>query len=91
MQNDDTLLTNVARNVQLERSALGKSVTQLAAEAGMSASYLYALEKGETNPGLAELERLAESLGRSVLQLLSTPTLEVCDQCKGCGFVRKSE
>lgn len=88
MNDDKKLLNNVALNVRLERELAGVSVAELAEATGLSASYLYSLEKGDTNPGLDELGRISQALARSVIQLLSAPEVVSCPTCGGCGVVR---
>lgn len=52
----------VGANVRRRRKASGLSQEALAHEAGMSMRYLAGLERGEENPSLAFLVRLADAL-----------------------------
>lgn len=61
----------VGANIRRLRRARGLSQEALAAEAGMSMRYLAGLERGEENPSLAFLVRLAEALGVEPAKLLS--------------------
>ncbi len=49
----------LARNVRLLRVMRGWSQEALALEAGLDRSYVGAVERGERNPTLASVERLA--------------------------------
>ena len=53
----------VGANVRRLRKAKGLSQEALAHEAGMSMRYLAGLERGEENPSLLFLVKLAEALG----------------------------
>lgn len=53
----------VGANVRRLRKAKGLSQEALAHEAGMSMRYLAGLERGEENPSLAFLVKLADALG----------------------------
>ncbi len=61
----------LARNVRLLRVMRGWSQEALALEAGLDRSYVGAVERGERNPTLASVERLAGALGVEVAELLS--------------------
>lgn len=61
----------VGANIRRLRKARGLSQEALAAEAGMSMRYLAGLERGEENPSLAFLVKLAEALGVEPARLLS--------------------
>jgi len=60
----------LARNVRLLRMMRGWSQEALALEAGLDRSYVGAVERGERNPTLASVERLAGALGVEVAELL---------------------
>lgn len=53
----------IGANVRRLRKAKGLSQEALAHEAGMSMRYLAGLERGEENPSLLFLVKLAEALG----------------------------
>lgn len=61
----------VGANIRRLRKARGLSQEALAAEAGMSMRYLAGLERGEENPSLAFLVKIAETLGVEPARLLS--------------------
>jgi transcriptional regulator with XRE-family HTH domain len=54
---------SVGRKVRLLRKAKGLSQEALAHEAGMAMRYLAGIERGEENPTLAILVRIASALG----------------------------
>lgn len=60
----------VGANVRRLRKAKGLSQEALAHEAGMSMRYLAGLERGEENPSLAFLVKLATALGTEPKNLL---------------------
>ena len=60
----------LARNVRLLRVMRGWSQEVLALEAGLDRTYVGAVERGERNPTLASVERLAVALGVAVWELL---------------------
>lgn len=55
----------IGQNVRRLRRAKGLSQEALAHEAGMSMRYLAGLERGEENPSLNFLVKLADALGVS--------------------------
>lgn len=59
----------VGANVRRLRKAMGVSQEGLAHEAGMSMRYLAGLERGEENPSLDFLVKLADALGVEPAQL----------------------
>lgn len=62
------------RIVQL-RELRGASLTSVAAEAGIAKSYLAKLERGQVeNPGIATLDRVAEVLGTTLVDLFAPAT-----------------
>lgn len=57
------------------RTASGRTIASVAADAGLSVPYIANLENDRGNPTLAALERLAEALGvRLVIDLAQPPT-----------------
>ncbi|MEV5710077.1 helix-turn-helix transcriptional regulator [Actinoallomurus sp. NPDC052274] len=61
------------QEVRSLREARGKSVRQLAEEAGISADYLYKIERGAKNPSATATGRLAQALGVQPKKLLARP------------------
>ncbi|HYD16531.1 MAG TPA: helix-turn-helix transcriptional regulator [Candidatus Nanoarchaeia archaeon] len=55
------------------RAARGISQAQLAREAKLSAPGLFAIEKGDINPQLSSLQRIAKVLGCTVRELMNGP------------------
>lgn len=70
------LVRLMGRNVRDYRKQRGLSREQLALDAGMKRSYVSDLERGERNPSVRALGRLAEALRVSPADLLMPPTTE---------------
>lgn len=62
----------VATNVRRIRVALGISQERLAFDAGIDRSYLGGMERGEANPTVDVLDRIAGTLGVSLADLFAT-------------------
>lgn len=60
----------VGANIRRLRKAKGLTQEQLAHEAGMAMRYVAGVERGEENPSLRYLVRLAEALGAEPATLL---------------------
>ena len=56
--------------IKKQRSALGISQEELAARAGLHRTYVSDVERGERNPSIASIEKLAQALKVSVSSLL---------------------
>lgn len=76
----------IGRQLRAHRTAAGRTVASVAADAGLSVPYIANLENGRGNPTTAALARLAEALGlRLSVALLpseqtqqkATPTPEI--------------
>src|SRR5580700_11999233 len=52
----------IARQLRARRTAAGRTVASVAADAGLSVPYIANLENGRGNPTTAALRRLAEAL-----------------------------
>jgi transcriptional regulator with XRE-family HTH domain len=65
----------VGANIRRLRKAKGLTQEQLAHEAGMAMRYVAGVERGEENPSLRFLVKIAEALGTEPADLLvrSTP------------------
>lgn len=63
----------LGRNVRRYRKLKGMTQEQLALEAGMERSYVSDLERGERNPSVRALGRLAEALSIEPMALLDRP------------------
>lgn len=61
----------VATNVRRIRVALGVSQERLAFDAGIDRSYLGGMERGEANPTVDVLDRIAGTLGVSLAELFA--------------------
>ena len=53
----------IGRQLRARRTAAGRTVASVAADAGLSVPYIANLENGRGNPTTAALARLAEALG----------------------------
>jgi transcriptional regulator with XRE-family HTH domain len=62
----------LGRNVRRYRKLKGMTQEQLALEAGMERSYVSDLERGERNPSVRALGRLAVALSVEPMSLLDT-------------------
>lgn len=60
-----------ARNLRKYREIQGLSQEKLAELAGLHRTYVGSVERGERNISLDNMERLANALGRSVVDLLA--------------------
>jgi transcriptional regulator with XRE-family HTH domain len=65
------LAQSLARNLRRLRQAQGVSQEALADAAGLAPTYVGQLERGQRNPTLAVVERLAAQLGVDPLELLA--------------------
>jgi transcriptional regulator with XRE-family HTH domain len=68
------VLIHVGANLRRLRQATGLSQTALAEAAGISRRTIINLEAGEANISLSGLDRLAEALGATFVDLVSAPT-----------------
>ena len=66
----EALLKTVADRIREERTAAKLSQAQLAAKTDLKQSYIYELEKGESNITLKTLSRVASALGVAPRDLL---------------------
>src|SRR4051812_11693194 len=57
--------------IKQQRSALGISQEELAARAGMHRTYVSEVERGERNPSITSVEKLAQALEVSITSLLA--------------------
>src|SRR5256886_17692527 len=62
--------SEIGRQLRARRTAAGRTVASVAADAALSVPYIANLENGRGNPTIAALTRLAEALG---LRLGVTP------------------
>jgi transcriptional regulator with XRE-family HTH domain len=61
----------IGRRIRTRRKAFGLSLRQLADRIAISAGFLGQVERGESNPSIATLQRIAEALDTPVERLLS--------------------
>jgi transcriptional regulator with XRE-family HTH domain len=67
------LLQEVGRRLRTRRSELGRTVKEVAMDAGLSLPYVANLENGRGNPTLDTLHRLASTLEVPLGELLAAP------------------
>ena len=65
--------SRLSLNLQLARTLLGWSQEQLGLRCGLKRTYIGALERGEINPGIDNLDRIAKGLGIDCYVLLLSP------------------
>lgn len=65
----------VGRNVKAEREKAGLSLAKLSAVTGISKAHLVRLERGEGNPSLGILSRIADAFELTVADLVGRPKL----------------
>jgi transcriptional regulator with XRE-family HTH domain len=63
-------LPAIGRQLRARRTAAGRTVASVAADAGLSVPYIANLENGRGNPTTAALTRLAEALGMQLVVTL---------------------
>ncbi|MBL0730911.1 helix-turn-helix domain-containing protein [Piscinibacter sp. HJYY11] len=69
----DTLDQRIARRVRELRAAQGLTLEQLAARSGVSRSMISVVERGESSPTAALLDKLSAGLGTSLNALFEAP------------------
>lgn len=68
--------TKLRTRLRAARKGLGLDVPSLAAQVGVSASFLYKIEQGERNPGIEDAKRIADFLGSTVDELFFNSRLD---------------
>jgi hypothetical protein len=63
--------SEIGRQLRARRTAAGRTVASVAADAGLSVPYIANLENGRGNPTTAALTRLAEALGLRLVVTLA--------------------
>jgi transcriptional regulator with XRE-family HTH domain len=61
----------IGRELRARRAAAGRTVSSVAADAGLSVPYIANLENGRGNPTITALTRLAEALGLRLVVTLA--------------------
>ena len=62
--------TKLGHRVQERRKQMGLNLRELAAQAGVTASFLSQLERGQSNPSIKSLQAIANTLNVSIFYLL---------------------
>ena len=65
--------SNLASNLQLARTMLKMSQEQLGLRCGLKRTYIGTLERGEMNPGIDNLDRIAAGIGVHSSVLILSP------------------
>ena len=60
-------------NVERLREESGLGISTFARKANVSRPFLYKVERGESNPRLSDIQKLARALGVHVIELLTPP------------------
>ncbi len=71
-----TGVKNIARNVRARRSAANLMQKELAERSGVTPAFICCLEKGEKQPSLGTLEKLAAALGCTISDLIGEDSHE---------------
>jgi len=71
-----SVLHLISLNIAKHRKRLGLSQEELAARCGLHRTYVGAVERGERNITIINLEKLATAMNIEVVDLLSPSTLE---------------
>jgi transcriptional regulator with XRE-family HTH domain len=66
---------HLALNIQVARALQGWSQEKLGLRCGLKRTYIGAIERGEINPGIDNLDRIADGLGVECHVLLQRPDL----------------
>jgi transcriptional regulator with XRE-family HTH domain len=66
----------VGQRVKERRAAAGLSMRQLAEKAGLTASFISQVERGQANPSISTLRRIADALAISILSFFVDPPNE---------------
>lgn len=62
---------SLGHRIQVRRKQAGQSLRELAAQTDLTASFISQVERGQTNPSIDSLRRIAEALQVSILYFLS--------------------
>jgi transcriptional regulator with XRE-family HTH domain len=72
-RSEDQLLSTLSARIRARRRDRALSLDRLAALAGVSKGVLVQLDKGDANPSIATLSKIAAALGASVADLVQVP------------------
>jgi len=75
-----TFIQSLGRNIRKFRKAKGLTQEQLAELAGISYKYLGEIERGETNPSIDTLKRIAEGLNIPLESIIKTESVKSTQQ-----------
>lgn len=71
MATSDGLSDQVGAAIRARRKSLGRTMQDVAEEAGLSQPFLSQIERGQALPSMRSLDRIAQALGTSGVSLLS--------------------
>jgi transcriptional regulator with XRE-family HTH domain len=71
MTTQPSIIASLGGVIRAQREAAGKSQEAFASEVGVHRTYLGAIERGERNPALRNLERIAAGLGTPLSALFA--------------------
>ncbi|MGN1402895.1 MAG: helix-turn-helix domain-containing protein [Ruminococcus sp.] len=74
----DYISHNISVNLKRIRSSKGMSLDMAAEQTGVSKSMLYQIEKGDANPSISVLGKIASGLRIEFNELISTPPMDSC-------------
>src|SRR4030095_15694718 len=63
---------DLGARIRALRLARGETLRKLAAEAGVTESFLSQVERGVASPSIASVQRIARALGTSIAELFAT-------------------
>ena len=78
----------IGRQLRARRTAAGRTVASVAAEAGLSVPYIANLENGRGNPTTAALRRLAEALDLRLVVALAPDEADGAGCCGTATVIR---
>ena len=67
------MVDNLGSTIKKARTEYGSSIAEVAAETGLSRSYLYDIESGRTNPSLDSLTKIQRALETGIFMVCESP------------------
>src|SRR5690242_14156875 len=68
---ESTVEVDLGARIRALRLARGETLRRLAAEAGVTESFLSQVERGVASPSIASVQRIARALGQSIAELFA--------------------
>ncbi|TNM60339.1 helix-turn-helix domain-containing protein [Aliirhizobium smilacinae] len=69
----------IGKNVRRIRKIRGITQEELSFRSGFTRAYLSELENGRSNPTISSIERIAQELGVTIIDLISSPDSSTTD------------